>query len=462
MSKLLSSQVRITFLGGAGTVTGSKTLIEFGDHTILVDCGLFQGLKELRNLNRCPFPVLPKKIDAIILTHAHLDHCGYLPVLVREGFKGPIYCTEPTRDLAEIILKDSAKIQEEDANRANRYNYSKHDPAKPLYSISDVFDTIGLFSAHDFNEWVIINNDIKFEFLPNGHILGSAFTKIIIDEKTFLFSGDIGQSKPMLLYPPKKIKEADYIVMESTYGDRIHPEIDTKTELLKIIDATYARKGILMIPSFAVERTQEILYLIYQLRKEGLLPNIPVYLDSPMGVNATKVYDRYHELQNISNYEINRMYDDVHFIDDPVLSKKICLDKNPKILLAGSGMIEGGRILHYLNNHADNPKNTLLFVGFQSEGTRGRAILNGSREIKFFGEYHPVKCVVESLSNLSAHGDQEDILNWLRNFKKAPQKLFLNHGEKHQTEALCVKVKHELNWEVSVPNRNDAYIVPSR
>lgn len=268
MSNLPLHHARLTFLGGAGTVTGSKTLLEFGGTRILIDCGLFQGLKDLRDLNWCPLFIDPATIDVIILTHAHLDHCGYLPVLVKNGFKGEIHCTTATRDLAEIILKDSAKIQEEDANRANRHNYTKHDPAKPLYTLHYVDETLKHFVTHEFLEWVIINSDIKFELLPNGHILGSSFAKIEVDQKTFLFSGDIGQLQPTLLYPPKKIKKADYLILESTYGDRNHGEGDAKKELSEIIDATFSRRGILMIPSFAVERTQELLYFIYQLERK--------------------------------------------------------------------------------------------------------------------------------------------------------------------------------------------------
>jgi len=245
--------------------------------------------------------------------------------------------------------------------------------------------------------------------------------------------------------------------MESTYGDRVHEIEDVKKELLQVITETYDKKGILMIPSFAVERTQEILYLIYQLRKEDKLPNIPVYLDSPMGINSTHVYEKFQELQNISHFEINRMYDDVKFISDAQVSKAICLERSPKIVLAGSGMIEGGRIIHYLNNHMNDAKNTLLFVGYQGEGTRGRAILKGSKEIKFYGEYHKVECDIRSISSLSAHGDQNDILTWLQNFKNAPKKIFLNHGEDHQRDALRTKIQFELNWDCEIPQMNSVY-----
>ena len=458
--KLNQNEFKITFLGAAGTVTGSKTLIELNNKKILVDCGLFQGLKEYRKLNRTPLEVHPSEIDEIILTHAHLDHCGYIPALVKDGFKGKIHCTSSTEELTSIILKDSAKIQEEDAKRANDYKYSRHKVAKPLYTQLDVAKSLQLFVCHEYNEWVILNKDVKFELLNSGHILGSAFINIKIFDKTLFFSGDIGQSKPILLYPPKKIKQADYIIMEGTYGDRLHSDNDVKTELLNVIEETYAKRGILMIPTFAVERAQEILFFIYKLRCEGKLPSIPVYLDSPMSTHATGVYDRHHDLQNISKEVINHMYDDIHFVESAEESKRICLDGKPKIVLAGSGMIEGGRIIHYLNNHISDKKNTLLFVGYQGVGTRGRSIIQGSDEVKFFGQYHKINCDIKSISSLSAHGDQKDIIDWLRNLNQEPAKLFINHSENHQSEALLVKIRHELGWEcTTIPSLNQSYIL---
>lgn len=447
--------VTLTFLGGAGTVTGSKSLIEVGGKRILVDCGLFQGLKELRLKNREDFPVDPKSIDAIVLTHAHLDHCGYIPLLVKKGFKGHIHCTEPTADLTEIILKDSAKIQEEDAERANRHNYSKHEKAEPLYTIKDVLASLPLFRTHQLHQWVILNEFIKFEFLNSGHILGGAFVNMLVNDKKIVFSGDIGRAHPMLLFPPKKIEEADYIILESTYGDREHVVEDVKQELLNIIQETYDNGGILLVPSFAVERTQEIIYLMYQLAEENKLPKMPIYLDSPMGINATNTYNKYHEWQAISSYEINHMYDDVLLVEDMEQSKIIVADKRPKIVLAGSGMIEGGRMLHYLNNHLDNPNNTLLFIGYQGEGTRGRAIMEGAQEIKFFGEYRKVRCNIRSIASLSAHGDRNEMIQWLTNFTEKPKTIFLNHGEAHQSDALRVKIEHELHWNVVIPKMGD-------
>ncbi len=450
---------KITFLGGAGTVTGSKILIEVGNKRVLVDCGLFQGLKELRLMNWAEFPVDPKSIDAIILTHAHLDHCGYIPLLVKKGFKGNIHCTHPTADLTEIILKDSAKIQEEDADRANSHHDTKHDKAQPLYTVQDVFATLPLFVGHNLGEWVIVNEYLKFEFLNSGHILGGAFVNMILNGKKIVFSGDIGRLDPMLLYPPKVLKEADYIVLESTYGDRNHEVEDVKSELMDVVNDAFQRGGILMIPTFAVERTQEIIYLLHQLKEEGRLPKMQIFLDSPMGINASNVYARFPEWQRIGMDKISEMFQDVIFINDVEQSKAMVADKRPKIILAGSGMIEGGRILHYLNTHIDNPQDTLLFVGYQGEGTRGRAIKEGTKEIKFFGEFRKVKCNIRSIDSLSAHADRNEMVTWLKHFKQAPKAIFLNHGEPHQSDALRVKIEHDLKWKVIIPKLQESFLL---
>ncbi|MFT6499998.1 MAG: metallo-beta-lactamase family protein [Crocinitomicaceae bacterium] len=446
-----NDEFKIKFLGGAGTVTGSKTIVEYQGKKVLIDCGLFQGLKYLRKLNREPFPIDPSSIDCIILTHAHLDHCGYIPVLVKNGFKGVIYCTSPTKELTEIILRDSGKIQEEDAKRANAYNYSKHSDAKPLYTVEDAEKVSALFSEHAYGEWVFISPTIKFQLLNAGHIIGSAMVELKIGEKKILFSGDIGRKNPMLLYPPKKVDQVDYLVLESTYGDREHEVIDVKKALSEIILETYKRKGILMVPSFAVERTQEIIYLIFQLKKDGLIPNIPIYLDSPMATKATQVFDKYQQWQDVSKFDLDHMYESIHFIGDYKESKAVVLNDSPKIVIAGSGMLEGGRIIHYLNNHMSNPKNTLLFTGFQAAGTRGRAILEGSEFVKFFGEYHEVKCQIESISSMSAHADRIEMLNWIREFKELPKKIFLNHGEPHQADSFRVLIESKLDTEVIIP-----------
>ena len=452
-----SNEITLQFLGGAGTVTGSKTLIEFKKKKYLVDCGLFQGLKELRQLNWAEFPIRPDSIEAIILTHSHLDHCGYLPVLVKNGFKGSIHCTSPTKELTKIILLDSAKIQEEDADRANKHKYTKHQKAVPLYTTEDVEATMKFFVEHELHEWVVLDQDLSYQHLNNGHILGSTFVDLRLGDKKIVFSGDIGRQKPMLLYPPTKIKEADYIVMESTYGDRLHPVTNIEEELLKVIQETYDDRGILMIPSFAVERTQELIYVLHKLSEQDKLPPMEIYLDSPMGVNSSRVYDNYQSLQNIPHFDLNKMYDNVKYIKRYEESKALVADKQPKIIIAGSGMMEGGRILHYLNNHMENKRNTLLFVGYQGEGTRGRAMLEGAKEIKFFGEYRTVNCKVRQLQSLSGHADQQEMLDWLSNFEKAPKAIFLNHGEPHQLDSFRVKIETQFKWNVKIPHIGSTY-----
>lgn len=451
------AKIQMKFIGGAQTVTGSKTLIEAENTKFLVDCGLFQGLKELRKLNWDNIVRDASKIDFVLLTHAHLDHCGYLPILVKNGFKGTIYCTHPTRELTEIVLKDSGKIQEEDAERANRHSYSSHSNAKPLYTQKDAEAVSRFFSTHNYEEWIIAAPEVKFQFLNAGHILGSSMLELKVHGRTFVFSGDIGRSDPMLLYPPKKIAHADYLIIESTYGDREHDSNDVKKEFLSIIRETHDRGGILMVPTFSIERAQEIMYLIYQLKNDDNLPSMPVYLDSPMGIRATKVFEDYPEWQDLSRHDLQHMYDGVKLIDNYEVSKAVVMDKRPKIVLAGSGMLQGGRILHYLNSHMDNPKNTLLFTGFQAAGTRGRAILKKSPSIKFFGEYHDVKCQIASLSSLSAHGDRVEMLHWLENFKTAPKKVFLNHGEPHQSDAFRVWIKSKLGWDAITPHLGESF-----
>jgi len=447
----------IQFLGGASTVTGSKTLVNSGSKKILIDCGLFQGLKELRQLNWEELPIDASEIDAVILTHAHLDHCGYLPALVKSGFSGPIYCTPATSELAEVILLDSAKIQEEDAERANRKKYSSHLHCKPLYTQIEARKTFDQFKTKDYNEWVIIDPSIKFQLLNAGHILGSAMVELKVNNKTVIFSGDIGRKDPMLLYPPKKIEHADFIVLESTYGDRVHEVADVKEKLLEIILETYDNRGILMIPSFAVERTQEIIFLLHLLKEEDLLPNIPIYLDSPMGIKSTMVFYKHPEIQDISKYNADRMYQVVELIETFEESKAMVADKKPKIVIAGSGMLEGGRILHYLANHGSDKNNTILFVGFQAAGTRGRDLVKGNKEIRLFGEYVPINAQIRSISSMSAHADKIEMLDWLGNFKKEPTTIFLNHGEPHQANSFRVLIESKLGWNVEIPKLNELF-----
>ena len=454
--------MQITFLGGAGTVTGSKTLIEVGKEKILLDCGLFQGLKELRLKNWDKLPVKASEISYIILTHAHLDHCGYIPLFVKQGFQGKIICTPPTRDLAEIILKDSGKIQEEDAERANKYGYTKHHPAKPLYTVEDAIFAMNFFETIELHEWVELSPDIKFQFKNAGHILGSAFVELHIQDKTFIFSGDIGRKKPLLLHPKEKIGHADYIVCESTYGDRLHDKTPAIITLWEAINYTILDKGgTLLIPTFAVERAQELIYLLSILKKEKKIPHdLPIYLDSPMGVDATEVFANYPNYHTLSKSEIREMHNTVKLIKDFQTSVDIVNDNRQKIVLAGSGMSTGGRILYYYNKYLGDDKNTILLVGYQAEGTRGRSLKEGDNEIKFFGTYHEVRAEIMEISSLSAHADQHEILDWLKTADKPPKTLFLNHGEPHQSNALRAKIQDALKWEkVIVAKMNEPFYI---
>jgi metallo-beta-lactamase family protein len=451
--------MKLTFLGGAETVTGSKILLEVNYKKILIDCGLFQGLKELRLKNWEKLPIDLNELDLVILTHAHLDHSGYLPVLFKNGYKGKVYCTEATKDLTEIILLDSGKIQEEDAKRGNKYEYTKHKPAKPLYDIEDAKTAISHLKTFELNKWHKIDDTFQFKFLNSGHILGSAIVLIKINEKIIAFSGDIGRKEPIILPQFEYIDKADYLVIESTYGNRIHKEISIIDELHKYIKHTYSKKGILIIPTFSVERAQEIIYLLSVLKREKRLPNIPIYLDSPMGVNATEVYFRYKKIHTLTDEDIKSMLNTVELISDVSNSKAVVNDDAPKIVLAGSGMLTGGRVLHYLDKYIENKKNSILIVGFQAEGTRGRALLAGDPEIKFFGKYHKVEAEIFKINAFSGHADQSELLDWLKHFKTAPVLTFINHGEPHQSQALKVKIKTDLNWNCTVAKLNKMYFL---
>lgn len=449
--------MKLTFLGGAGTVTGSKILLEVNHKKILIDCGLFQGLKELRIKNWDEFPVKIDELSLIFLTHAHLDHSGYLPRLVKNGYKGKIYCSKGTKDLTEIILLDSAKIQEEDAKRANKYNYTTHKPAKPLYTVFDAEQTITQFETFELNEWHTIDKNLKFKLINSGHILGSNIIILNVNDKIIVFSGDLGRKVPIIIPQHDFVNKADYVIIESTYGNRIHEKTKIIRDLLKYINHTYLKGGVLLIPTFSVERAQEILYLLSILKQNSLLPKVKIYLDSPMGVNATKVYFSHKNSHKLTEEDMKNMLSTAELITDVETSKIIVHDKTPKIVLAGSGMLTGGRILHYLDKHISDSKNSILIVGFQAEGTRGRALLSGDPEIKFFGKYYKINAEVFKINAFSGHADQNETLNWLKHFKSPPTLTFVNHGEPHQSQALKTKIETELNWNCTVAKMNKVY-----
>ncbi len=443
--------ISVQFLGGAGTVTGSKFLVETDAQRILIDCGLFQGVKDLRLKNWEPFSVNPQSIDAVILTHAHLDHTGYLPLLVKKGFRGKIFCTPPTRDLTKVILADAAHLQEEDADYANRKGFSKHKPAKPLFTTEDAEKALGrLTTIHD-EQWRSLQSKTRFRFRPSGHILGSAIIELETSGKKFVFSGDLGRENPLLLNPPDAIKSADYLFVESTYGDRLHDSTSVLRALAKITQDTIGRGGFLLIPSFAVGRTQDLLYLFSKLKKQKKMPDVPVFLDSPMGINATQIFLDHSNWHKLSEREVNDLADVATMVKSRKQSKELLTRKHPAVVVAGSGMISGGRILHHLEARLSDSRNTVLLVGFQAAGTRGRLLRGGITELKMHGRYIPVRAHIEEISTLSAHADQGEILGWLRKFEKPPKMTFIVHGEPQASDALRVKIQDTLDWKVKVP-----------
>lgn len=443
--------MKISFLGAAGTVTGSKYLIESQNgNRILIDCGLFQGPKNLRLRNWDKFSVNPKTISAVILTHAHVDHSGYLPKLVREGFHGEIYSTPATHALAEIILKDSAKLKEEDAEYANRKAFSKHQPALPLYTSEDVERCMKLFRSKNIKEDFHVG-DFSIRFNYAGHILGAASVRIEGDGKSVIFSGDLGRYDDVLMYEAAPPMTADYMVIESTYGDRLHDVDDPISALLPILEDALEKKSVLLIPSFAVGRTQNILFCFYKLFAEHPRLRIPLYVNSPMADSATNLYEKFHKEHKLDKNQCNTVFNDALFIQDIEQSKALNLKSGPMVIIAGSGMVSGGRILHHLQAFGNNPQNKILLVGFQASGTRGAALEHGEKSIKFHGYYHPIEAEVIKLDMFSAHADQKDLLEWIKSGKEKPQKIFITHGEPHASDTLRRKIEEELQIPAETP-----------
>lgn len=443
--------MKVKFIGAAGTVTGSKTLIESNGVRILIDCGLFQGIKPLRELNWQPLPVLASSIDFVLLTHGHLDHCGWLPRLVDQGFKGKIYCSGPTKEIAELILLDSGKIQEEEAERANKEKYSKHDVAEPLYNVEQARKVFPHFRVVKASHPVPLDAEISAVFVNAGHIIGACSIELTIENKTLVFSGDIGRDNDVLMYPPTKPKKADYVFLESTYGDRIHPDTDPKLELETYINNTFKKGGTVFIPSFAVERAQMIMYLLWQLKEEGKIPDMPYIVDSPMGVSAFDIFfenRKWHKVSLEDCIAINKMFT---MITDYKETIDTIYNKRPKVVIAASGMVTGGRILSYLERYISVPETTVIIVGYQAEGTRGRKLLEGAKEVKIYGKYYAVEANILEIEGLSAHADQKGLLNWLSELENKPTKVFLVHGENQPADELRIKIKEVYGFDCSVP-----------
>jgi metallo-beta-lactamase family protein len=445
------SYPELTFLGAAGTVTGSKFLLSFNGTKILIDCGLFQGLKNLREMNWQPLPLDASEIDRVILTHAHLDHIGYLPRLVNQGFKGEIHCTVPSRDIAEALLVDSAHLQEEDADLANEMGFSKHKPARPLYTIKDVQRTMPLFHTVKDNEWIDLDKKFRFRLRRNGHILGAAFVEVDVNGLRVVFSGDIGRRDDIMLAPPERPHHADYLIIESTYGDRLHKQEDVFVHLRDVVNGAVSRNGILIIPSFTVDRAQDFIYILWTLKQKKEIPDIPIYLDSPMGVDVSKVFCKYDDWVRLPDDVFDKAYASVRTVHSATETEELSKDGHPKIIIAGSGMMNGGRILQYLKMHLPNPDSTIIIPGYQAEGTRGRMIRDGAPEIKIHGEYYEVRAHIEEITSMSSHADQSQILDWLGMISHKPKGVFLVHGEPQAANALRVKIRHKLHWDVAVP-----------
>ena len=445
------SQPSLRFLGAAGTVTGSRYLVEVGQRRILVDCGLFQGFKQLRRRNRKPFPVRPSMIDTVLLTHAHLDHSGYIPALVRAGFRGKVICTEASWELCGLILPDSGHIQEEEARYARRKGYSKHKNPTPLYTLKDAEAALERFQTVGFDHPVNLGDGITATFIPAGHLLGAAQIRLNIGGTVVHSSADLGRQVDPLMRPPRRFEGADVLVCESTYGNRSHDLIDAKAELAPILKRVFARGGTVLIPSFAVGRAQGLMYHIARLQKRGDIPYTPTFLNSPMAVNATDIYHRFHEEHHVSAEDCLHMFELAKRVNTVEQSKDLNTRHGPMIIISASGMLTGGRILHHIASFGGDARNAILLSGFQAGGTRGAALAAGADHLRIFGRDFPVNAEVVQLNAFSGHADADEILNWMQGADQPPRMTYLTHGEPHASDTLRFRVEDELGWPARVP-----------
>jgi len=450
--------VTITFLGGAGTVTGSKYLVQHDDKRLLVDCGLFQGYKQLRLRNWAPLPVPPDQIHAVLLTHAHLDHSGYLPLLAREGFAGHVYATPGTRDLCRILWPDSGHIQEEDAAFANRHGFSKHAPALPLYTQQDALDALPLIKTVEFDKIITPLPGWKATFSPAGHILGASSILLQVAGRRILFSGDLGRPDDLVMSPPDDAPQADTVLIESTYGDRIHPKEDILAELAPALQRVAKRGGVAVVPVFAVGRAQALLHAIHLLKMKGELPtSLPVFLDSPMAVHTTHLFKNHpgeHRLSRQDTHALTRSATMVNSTDE---SKALASRHGPMVILSASGMATGGRVLHHLEHYAGNHRNMIILTGYQAPGTRGATLASGARTVRLHGRDVEVEAEVVQLESASAHADANQLMAWLRTLPQSPDQVYVVHGEAGRADTLRARIKHELGWRAVVPEQGSTW-----
>lgn len=441
----------LQFLGGAGTVTGSRYLVESRGHRVLVDCGLFQGYKQLRERNWARFPVDPASIDAVVLTHAHLDHSGYLPALVKQGFRGRIHCTKGTVALCGLLLPDSGHLMEEDAKYAARKGFSKHSEPLPLYTEDDARKSLRHLQGHIYGEDVEVAPGIRICFHPAGHIIGAAHVSLNVHGQRLHFSGDLGRQNESLMNPPSPLPACDVLVCESTYGNRAHVPINQEAELAPIVRRVAARGGVTVIPAFAVGRAQGLLLHLARLKERGEIPSLPVYLNSPMAVNATHIYHRHHDEHHVTDEDCRRMYELATFVNSVEESKALNQQRWPMIIISASGMVTGGRVLHHIAAFGPDDRNAILLAGYQAGGTRGAALAAGARTLRMFGRDVPIRAEVVQLEGFSGHADADELLDWMRTASAAPSIVYMTHGEPDAADTLRVRIQRELGWRARVP-----------
>lgn len=450
---------RLRFLGATDTVTGSRYLLEFQGSRVLVDCGLFQGYKRLRERNRRPFPVTPSSIDAILLTHAHLDHTGYVPVLVRDGFRGPVYATHGTNQLCKLLLPDSGHLQEEEARYASQTGSSVHVPALPLYTAADAVTSLNSFRPVDFDATVDLGHGVEATFVPAGHILGAAQIHVRVGGHSVHFTGDLGRTDDPFMYPPRELGAVDILVTESTYGNRAHPLGSSENELGEVVNRVIKRGGVILIAAFAVGRAETLMLQLARLRRNGRIPDVPVYLNSPMAIDASYMYQQHPEEHRLRPEEFKNMYQLATMTRSADDSKLLNVRGGPMIIISASGMLTGGRILHHIEAYGSDPKNALVLSGYQAAGTRGAALAGGARELRVYGHDVPIRAEVIQLEGFSAHADADAIIRWMRSAPQAPRMTYVTHGEPEASDALRLRIKRELGWKARVPEYLEAISV---
>jgi len=453
----VSGSLRLTFLGAAGAVTGSKYLLETGSRRLLIDCGLFQGTKRLRERNWQPLAFAPRSLDAVLLTHAHIDHSGFLPVLAREGYRGPVYCTDATRRLLAIMLPDAARLQEEEAEFANRHGFSKHSPARPLYTEADAHVALGLLRPVAPHGEVTLGGETRASWTRAGHLLGAASIRVAAPAGSVLFSGDLGRMHDPLMRAPEPPPQADWVVIESTYGDRLHANVDAQTELTAPLCRALERGGVVIVPTFAIGRAQLLLHLIARLRSRGAIPEVPVYLNSPMAQDATPLYQDYPDEHRLSGSELQDLSRVAHFVTSVEESRALNRRSGPMIILSASGMATGGRVLHHLKAFAPDARTLILFTGYQAAGTRGAALLAGADAIKIHGEWVPVRAEVLQLHGSSSHADYRELVAWLAASSRVPRRIFVTHGEPAAADALRQHLRRGIAADVTVPEQGEVF-----